>query len=215
MGGKIRFLKGGAYPKVLAQGERIVMLDKADYGYLSMALVAAIAVPYWRLMFLGKTKPHVFSWIIWGLTEGIGAAGRYAEEAGPGMWGDALGAVFCFSVAVLGIFWGEKRITRSDVVFFVGALAAIPLWYFTADPLTAIILVVGIDVVGYYPTARKSFLRPQEEATYAYALYIVVAGLALAASETYSFATMLAPITMIVGNTLLVGMIWWRRAVTR
>jgi hypothetical protein len=189
-----------------------MMQDKALLGQLSVTLVAVSTLLYWRLMLLGRIKPHLFTWLIWGLSVGIAAAGRHVERAGPGAWSMTAMSVGCLSVAALSLRYGERDITRGDLVALLACLAALPLWYFTANALAAIILVTAIDLGGYYPTVRKSWLRPHEEATYNFLLSNVVHGLSLAANEVHTLATMLTPSCILLANSSLIGMIWWRRA---
>jgi hypothetical protein len=108
--------------------------------------------------------------------------------------------------------YGERDITRGDFIALVACLAALPLWYFTSSALTAIVLVTAIDLGGYYPTLRKSWLRPHEEATYNFVLSNIVHVLSLAANEVHNLATMLTPSCILLANSSLIGMIWWRRA---
>ena len=177
-----------------------------------MALVAVSTILYVRLMVRRQIKPHLFTWLIWGLSVGIAAAGRHVEHAGPGAWSMVAMSVSCLSVAALSFRYGERDITRGDVVALLACLGALPLWYFTDNALAAIVLVTAIDLGGYYPTLRKSWRRPHEEATYNFVLSNIVHALSLAANEAHTLATMLTPSCILVANSSLIGMIWWRRA---
>ncbi len=190
-------------------------LDKALLGQVSVALVTTSTILYWRLMLRRRIKPHLFTWLIWGLAVGIAAAGRHVEHAGPGAWSMAAMSLSCLSVAALSLRYGERDITRGDLIALLACLAAVPLWYLTSNALAAIVLVTAIDLGGYYPTVRKSWMRPREEATYNFVLSNIVHGLSLAANQVHSLATMLTPSCILVANSLLIGMIWWRRAKLR
>ena len=187
-------------------------MNKALLGQWSVALVAVSTVIYWRLMLLRRIKPHMFTWLIWSLAVGIAAAGRHVEHAGAGAWGMAAISISCLSIAALALRYGERDITRGDCVALLACLAALPLWYFTANALAAIVLVTAIDLGGYYPTVRKSWLRPHEEATYNFILANIVHVLSLAANQVYTLATTLTPISILTANSLLIAMIWWRRS---
>jgi hypothetical protein len=189
-----------------------MQLDRILLGQVSVALVAVSTALYWRLMLRRRIKPHLFTWLIWALAVGIAAAGRHAERAGPGAWSMAAMAGSCLSVALLALRYGERDITRGDVVALLACLAALPLWYLTNSALVAIVLVTAIDLVGYYPTVRKSWKRPHEEATYNFVLSQVVHVLSLAANDVHTLATMLTPGCILVANSALIGTIWWRRA---
>ena len=186
--------------------------DKAVLGQLSVALVAASMIVYARLMVRRRIKPHLFTWVIWALAVGIAAAGRHVEHAGPGAWSMFAMCLGCLLIAALSLRYGERDITRGDVVALLACLAAVALWYVTNNALAAIVLVTAIDLGGYYPTVRKSWLRPDEEATYNFVLSNIAHVLSLAANEVHTLATMLTPSCILVANTSLIGMIWWRRA---
>jgi hypothetical protein len=192
------------------KGKRV--LTKELLGALSVLIVVIATVPYVRQMLAGKIKPHLFTWIIWTLTTGIAAAARATELAGPGAWGQWAGAASCLAVAVLAWRLGEKQITRSDRIAFVLALLAIPLWQLTDNALAAVVMVTAIDLVGYYPTFRKSWLCPHEEAIFNYLAANLIHVLSLLATEHYTLVNVLFQAAVFTANTLLVGMVLWRRA---
>jgi hypothetical protein len=175
---------------------------KEILGYSSIFVVVLITVPYWRQVLAGKIKPHIFTWVIWSLTTGIAAAARMTEQAGAGAWGQWAGAFSCLSVAILAIRYGEKQITRSDWVAFILALAVIPIWQLTQNALLAVIAVTFIDILGYYPTFRKAWARPYQEAIFN----------SLLATETYSLTNILFQIVVFIANSVLIVMVLWRRS---
>ena len=131
------------------------------------ALGVAVALlrygTYIHSIFRGCTRPHIFSWLNWSLMVGIGTAAQYRLGAGPSTIVLACVSVFCFFIAIIAFFRGEKNITRSDWIAFIGALLAIPVWEATRNPLGALLLLMAIDVFCYYPTLRKSRLDPWSE----------------------------------------------------
>ena len=187
------------------------MFNKEVLGIAAVLIVLLTSVIYVRQMLQGSIKPHSFSWIIWGLTTGIAAAARTVDEAGAGVWGQWATSASCMLCGLLALKYGEKHITRSDIAAFLAALAAIPAWLMTDNPLTAVIIVTFIDAMGYYPTIRKTYLRPHEEATYNYVVGNLIHLLSLAATEHYTATNTLFQITFLIINNLMVGMIWWRR----
>ena len=63
-------------------------------------LVAVVGgyAPYIRDIFLKKTKPHAYTWLIWAVTQGTAAAG---SQYGQGGWGTiflVIGAGFIFFI---------------------------------------------------------------------------------------------------------------------
>lgn len=188
------------------------MINKALLGQLSVVLVVASLLHYAWFTLRRQIKPHLFTWVIWGLAVGIAAAGRHVEHAGPGAWNMVAMCLGCLAIAALSLRYGERDITRGDMVALLACFAAMALWYVTDNALVAIVLVTAVDLGGYYPTVRKSWLRPHEEATYNFVLSNISHVLSLAANEVHTLATMLTPLCILVANTALIGMIWCRRA---
>lgn len=118
---------------------------------------------YFRDIFAGRTKPHAFSWLVWGILTGIGFFGQRADNAGPGAWVTGFTAVVCLIVFILAIFRGEKQIVLVDWLSLFGAFVAMGLWALTKGPLLSVILVTIIDALGFFPTFRKSYFKPSEK----------------------------------------------------
>ena len=190
------------------------MISKEFFGVLSIGFTMVAHIPYIWSVFKGRTKPHIFSWTIWGLLTAIAMAGQVSAQAGPGAWATGMSAFFCFLTVILCFRYGEKNITRHDIVLFAAALLSLPLWYITDQPLAAIMLVTLIDVLGYGPTLRKSWARPHQEMP----LHYVVSNLkhltSITAMSTYSVTTLLYPVVLFMMNLVLVGIIFWRRRLT-
>jgi len=191
------------------------MFDKQFLGSISVALTLLGYAPYFRSILKRKTKPHMFSWIVWGIVNAIACAGQFSRGAGAGSWVAGLTAFLCILIAGLSTTYGEKNITKSDWVAFIVALTAIPLWRFTNDPLGAVILATLIDVVGCYPTIRKSYTKPHEENAFIWSIAALRSFISFFAIEHYSLVTTFFPITMIFTNGGLAALVLWRRQVIK
>ena len=91
-------------------------MNKEIFGYLSLIFALMSYAPYMWSTWKGKTRPHVFTWVIWTLLMTIGTAGQYAGGAGPGAWSTTFTAISCFTIAILAVRQGDKNITRHDVI---------------------------------------------------------------------------------------------------
>lgn len=178
---------------------------------ISIAIGVWSYAHYGIAIYQGKTRPHVFSWFVWGLLTGIAWAAQFHEKAGPGAWVTGSTALVCFAIAFVSLRVGEKNITRSDWWTFCAALAAIPLWYFTNNPLWAVLLITAIDALAFYPTFRKSWLKPGEEAILAYGLSALKFGFSLLALENFTFTTSFYPASLVVMNGVFVVMVLIKR----
>ncbi len=167
--------------------------------------------PYLWGIYKGTNKPHMFSWIIWSVVCAIAGYIQLAEEAGAGSWLLLANSVLCVSIAISAYWRGTKDIKRIDWVVLFAALAAIPLWIITNNPLWSVILVVGIDAIGYVPTIRKSWHKPYEEGAIMWALSVIVFTLSFFALEAYTVTTYLYPVTFIIINFFFVAYLLLRR----
>ncbi len=155
---------------------------------------------YFAGIFRGRTRPHVFSWLIWGTISGIGFAAQAAEGAGPGSWARGFGSATCFVLVGISYFKGEKDIKRADWVTLAVALSAIPLWVLTKTPFWSVLIVCVIDTIGYLPTVRKSWLKPREELAVSYLFSCLGAAFSLLAIVQYTPSTWLYPLVLTCSN---------------
>lgn len=190
-----------------------------DYKVLFGTLAAIIAVfnysPYLIGAIKRTLKPHAFSWIVWTLMTSVTFLAQITDNAGPGAWATGATAVTLFLIAVLAVRNGGYKITRSDKLSFIGALSAVPIWIATSDPMWAVIIIVLIEALGFFPTYRKGFMKPYEESVLAFALTILKYSFALLALENYTVTTMLFPVALVVLSTGLVLELLWRRSLKR
>jgi len=187
------------------------MTGKEIIGGISVIVgMAGQGLYLWQLL-RHTIKPHIFSWIIWGLLGLTGFAAQYAAKAGPGCWAMGVSSLFCFVIAAAGIFYGEKSITRGDWICFILLLSAIPAWMATNNPLWAVVIVSAIDAGAFYPTFRKSWANPHDEGVTAFYIYALQMVFSLAAMESFTVTTALYPAVILVMNLVLTSTLLYRR----
>jgi len=69
-------------------------------------------IPYFRDIAKRRTKPHIFSWFIWGLISIIAFFAQLAKGAGVGAWVVGITAITCFAVAATALTHGEKILQK-------------------------------------------------------------------------------------------------------
>jgi len=184
---------------------------KGLFFLLGLALSLACALTYWQAIYSRSIRPHLFSWLIWSITMGVAGAAQIRSNGGAASWIALLGSINCFLIAVACLWIGHKGITRSDWLLLAAALLAVPLWMITRQPLWSVLLVTGIDAIGYGPTFRKSWDRPGQESVLAF----VIGGLAmlfsLLALDSYPLTNWIYPAVIVIFNGVLVGMLQARR----
>lgn len=188
------------------------MIDyKQVLGAVAIAIGIAAYIPYFRDLFRGKTKPHVFSWILWGIITFTGFFASLSRGGGAGVWVELFTGSMCFFIAIYALFKGERNITFTDWISFLGAGVALALWAITKEPLTAIVLVLVIDALGFVPTFRKSYAKPYEETLISYLLNGIKFIPALFALGSFNLTTALYPAYLVVANFAFVTMLIVRR----
>lgn len=175
---------------------------KEVLGIIAVILTFVGYVPYIRDTVRGKTKPHIYTWFIWGLVTAIAFGLQLSANAGPGAFTTLAAAIVCFIIFGFGLRQGNKDITRSDTVFFLLSFVALSLWLFAKQPILSVILVSTIDMLGFVPTIRKSWHKPYEETLASYLMNTFRFCLALLALDHYTIVTALYPLTWVIANGL-------------
>jgi len=179
---------------------------------VAIALTFIAFYPYIRSILSGKTKPHVFSWVIWGSTTFVVFLAQLADEAGAGAWPIGVSGLITIYVALLAyIKKSDSTITRTDWLFFISAMSALPLWYFTSDPLWAVVILTTVDVAGFGPTFRKAYGRPFEEKLTFFVLVAIRNLISIMALENFSLTTALFPAVTALACILFIMMVMDRR----
>lgn len=181
---------------------------------LAIALTLYAFIPYIRDILRGATRPHVFSWVIWGSTTFVVFLAQLQGQGGIGAWPIGVSGSITIFIAVLAYLKrADISITLVDWLFFVAALSSLPLWYFTADPLWAVVILTLVDVLGFGPTLRKAYASPHSESPAFFALFTLRNLLVVLALEHYSVTTVLFPAVIAAACLLLIGLIIVRRRV--
>ena len=178
-----------------------MLVIKEIIGIVAASLVFIAYAPYLRDIFKGKTKPHPYSWFVWGLNTTLIFALQISHGAGSGAYTTATVAGMSFLVCVLGIKYGVKDIKLIDTVCLIMALIATVIWLFAKQPTLSTILLVAIDMIGFVPSARKAWNKPHEETLSLWSLNAFRHALSILALQSYSLITVLKPAVWVVGNT--------------
>ena len=179
----------------------------------AIVLTFAMFAPYIRSIHQGRTKPHAFSWIIWALSTVVVFFAQLAGRGGSGAWPIGVSGIITAYIAVLAYRKHcDRSITKMDWVFLAVALAALPGWFLTSNPLSAVVLLTAVDLAGFGPTFRSAYGQPRDERIGFYSLGAVRNGLAIAALEQYSLTTVLFPAAVGIACVVFVAMVAYRRS---
>lgn len=184
---------------------------KEALGIIAILVGLISYIPYIKDIFQNKTKPHAYSWFVWGSLTGIAFFGQLVSGGGPGAWVTGFTAAVSFGIFYLALNRGEQEITRSDRWSLAGATIALGIWLITEDPLISIVLITIIDAFGFFPTFRKSYHKPHQETAFTFLLSAIKFGIALFALKQFTVVTYLYPLSLVVMNGAFVVMILVRR----
>lgn len=190
------------------------MFYKETFSLIAIAITLAAFIPYIREIFRGTIRPHIFSWVIWGVTTLLIFLAQLEDNGGAGTWPIGVSASITIFIAYLAYLKrADVTITRADWLFFIAALLSLPLWYWTSDPLWAVILLTAIDVAGFGPTVRKAYQFPYSESLLFFALFTLRNALVMLALENLTLTTLIFPAVMLILCVLMMAMIAYRRRV--
>ncbi len=190
------------------------LFDQEIFFAILASLVSVIRYgTYLWSIYKRETRPHVFSYLNWGLLVGIGAFAQYQLHGGPSVYVLMLVSATCLFIAFVALFVGEKNITRSDWLAFIGALIGIVLWQTTNNPTLAILCVVIIDILTYYPTFRKSWNDPWGEPPMSYFWAGFRYFLALFAVPNATLMTLAYPFYLMITDWGFAAYVVWRRKI--
>lgn len=182
-----------------------------------LAIIAALLtlagfIPYIVSIFRGRTRPHLYSWLIWAIATVIVGAAQWFAGGGVGAWVTLFsGAITCFIVVLTWLRFDASQIKPIDALFLIIAACALPAWYITDNPLTAVVMLTIVDIAGFGPTFRKSYHAPFGENLTLYYLVCVRNLVSALALELYSLTTLLFPLVIAFANSVFIGLIHWRR----
>lgn len=188
------------------------MMYKELLSAVAIALTFIAFYPYIRSILKGETKPHVFSWVIWGSVTFVVFLAQLADRGGAGAWPIGVSGIITIYVAVLAYMKkSDITITRADWLFFITAMTSLPLWYLTSDPLWAVIILTTVDLFGFIPTFRKAYTSPFEEKLTFFILIAVRNFISVMALANYSLTTVLFPALTAIACLVFVVMVLYRR----
>ena len=191
-----------------------IMFYKELLSAVAIALTFIAFIPYIRSIISGAIKPHVFSWVIWGTTTFVVFLAQLEGKGGVGAWPIGVSGSVSLLIALLAyIKRADITITKTDWLFFVSAMSSLPFWYFTSDPLWAVVILTTVDVLGFGPTVRKAYIFPHSESLLFFALFAARNLIVVMALENYSVTTVLFPAVIAAACLLLMAMMAYRRRV--
>lgn len=175
----------------------------------SIALVGNI--PYLRDTVKKRITPHPYTWLVWTIVSGITLSAQIDKGAGIGALPAAVAELFTITILLLSLQYGFKYTVKSDKYFLIVALIGLIPWIITRQPTISVIIAVSIDLIAFVPTIRKTWKNPKTEKPTLYSANVVRHVLTLFSLQAYNIATTLHSIAMILANSLMTGIIAFKK----
>lgn len=184
---------------------------KESFAILAALLAVAGNVPYAWQTLRGGVRPHPYTWLVGSIVSGIVLFGMLDKGAGMGALPVAVAEGFTILIFLFSLKYGFVQTTRTDRIFLALSLAAIVPWVLTKDPTLSVLCAVGIDLLGLFPTFRKTWHLPKTESFTLYSANIARHILLLASLPIYNLATTLHSIAMLCTNSGMLFVIFRKR----
>ncbi len=182
----------------------IVYFMKEVIGLTAVGLNVLGMVPYVISIYRGKTKPHLFSNLIWAIVTAIAFFGQVTKDAGPGAWTTGVATLFTIYTCFLAIKYGTKDVAKIDYIFLsLGLLSIIP-WILTDDPTISVVMATFIDACGFAPTIRKTWNDPKSENLFSWVVNLIRHGLSMFAMRSFVLATFIYPLALLFMNIITI-----------
>jgi hypothetical protein len=185
-------------------------------GLLSVIVGFAGYIPYLYDMFRGRTKPHIFSWIIWVVLEFTSFGIQIKNGVGAGSWVTFFSALVAVIVVLYAFRYRKLTITKIDWVCLFGACFSLVLWLVFHQPLIASIFLSLTDLFAFIPTFRKTWNKPYDETLFEYAMASVKFMIAFFAFDSFTLSAVIYPAYLILTNgTFVIYALIRRKIVNR
>jgi hypothetical protein len=163
--------------------------SKAIAAFIACAVTVGNFIYYLYTMYKGQTKPHLYTWLVWGLTALIIAFIQTDSAETQGAWLAYTVAFVALARAALAIPYGEKEITKGDSISLFMCLGSIVFWLLLDSPLISVFILTFIDLVAYYPTFRKSWHKPMEEPAISHFIFGATNMLSVMSLDNFTLVT--------------------------
>ncbi len=189
-------------------------LSRADLGILGALIALVGSVIYIYSIFRGTTRPARVSWVVWLILGILGAASVTAGQGGPAAY---VPWVYVASdVVIVGLSltkkYGKPGGEWYDYPLGTIGILAILVWHFAHLPAAfAATVAIFADSVAGWVTLRESWRQPKTESLPAWALGTVDYAFAVASSAKFSYAAVAFPVSGIIYNSLVTGVLVIRK----
>lgn len=163
-------------------------------------------IPYIYLiisMRKGKTKPNLAGWFLYTIAMIMIVASSIALGAWQTVWLAIAYIIGQLLVIIISLKTGYFAFSKFDYICFTISFLGLILWIYTKNPIYALVLNVFVDAMGTLTIARKTWLNPGTEDTFAWFLSWLITILNVFAISLLDISNALYPIYLVFANALI------------
>src|SRR3989344_4989884 len=108
---------------------------KIIFAVVAISIIIIGYIPYLKDILARKTAPHIYTWLIWLITQSTAIAALIYGGGELGSTGLIAGAFLVLAVFIFSFKYGTKNITMGDTVLLTLSLLAVIVWWQLNNPL--------------------------------------------------------------------------------
>lgn len=178
------------------------------FSVLAGVLAAIAYFPYIYAILKKGAKPCQATWFTWAILDIVIVAGMIAKRALNGQM--AMMTAGALVVAILSVKYGKRGWNWIDVSCLAGAAAGIFFWWLSGDPVVGLLIVLGVNCLGSFPTFVSIWEDPKRESCLAWLTAWLSSLLATAAIPAWTIADAAQPIIFAAIGTVMVCLLYLR-----
>lgn len=188
-------------------------------GVASAALMltglARYALQIWKYRKLpfgspGKLEPQKVTWFIWVSLDTITFVGMWLTNT---LNGQIIACMPGWILVGLGIAYGKKGLSKTEIFCAVGAILAVTLWSISNNPTIGIVISNGVILFGSIPVFVAGWQKPEGEDRIAWLILwgsCIPQCVGVWIKGDYSAAAITQPIIFLVINSIMMYLLFAR-----
>ena len=172
-------------------------------GLLSSVFFTVAYFPYIISVVKGQTKPHPFSWFLWGMIGIITLYFYFRVGAQETLGLAVLGAIFPFVVFVFSLKYWKGSFSRFDYVVLGLSLFSIILYLLFHSAAVSLSVSILADMFAFMPTIRKTYIDPSSESLSSWGLFLISYILSIVAISKWTYGVAVFPCYLALFGTIM------------
>lgn len=192
-------------------------VDLWVFGILSGLVGLVGFAPYIRDTWRGETSPERCSWLIWSVLGAVAFFSQLHEGATQSLWFASTQVSATILVFLLSVRNGTGDFFCPTYIAALGcATVGLIAWYFTDSAVYALMLTIGVSLLGGVMTVRKAYLSPGTETVSAWVIVWVSAVLAMCSVGKLDWVLLAYPLYLFtLYSAILIAMFLAPKSQTR